>query len=159
MNQTPAIALHYIAAAMALVHAEYDHRSLDRSDRVPTPNPAEDAIEHTLCQIRTVHVFKIPPRTTAAGYRQAFRHLLGSVIRNGHPVNRCSQANLRDPARGCGRLRPELSERCVRCREGGIAPRTVAITLAILLTICFGPDVWAGRATGRRRCGRGASRS
>jgi len=30
---------------------------------------AEDAVERTLCQIRSVHVFKIPPRTSAGGYR------------------------------------------------------------------------------------------
>jgi len=35
----------------------------------PTPQPSEDTVERTLCQIRTVHVFKIPPRLSAGGYR------------------------------------------------------------------------------------------
>ena len=30
---------------------------------------AEEAFEQTLCQVRTVHVFKIPPRMTSGGYR------------------------------------------------------------------------------------------
>ena len=36
----------------------------------PTPNAdAVEAFEQTLCQVRTVHVFKIPPRVTSGGYR------------------------------------------------------------------------------------------
>ena len=30
-----------------------------------------DEIERTLCQLPQVHVFKIPPRTSAQGYRAA----------------------------------------------------------------------------------------
>lgn len=39
----------------------------------PPPLPpifiTEDTVERTLCQIRSVHVFKIPPRVSAGGYR------------------------------------------------------------------------------------------
>lgn len=35
----------------------------------PTPADAHEAFEQTLCQVRTVHVFKIPPRVTSGGHR------------------------------------------------------------------------------------------
>lgn len=33
------------------------------------PAEAHEAFEQTLCQVRTVHVFKIPPRVTSGGHR------------------------------------------------------------------------------------------
>jgi len=35
----------------------------------PSTILTEDTVERTLCQIRSVHVFKIPPRVSAGGYR------------------------------------------------------------------------------------------
>lgn len=48
-------------------------KSLAYLDYYPLPGrPTDDGVEayeQTLCQVRTVHVFKIPPRMTSGGYR------------------------------------------------------------------------------------------